>query len=234
MSIIMLPPSLRSTKTVAMAQVDEKPEPAAAPSLGPKASQALIAVLAMTESERVTVGELVAALHERAFGFMLLMVALINCVPLPPGVSSLAGIPVLMVGLQLLLGRPRPWLPGFIARRGFRRRDLLKALHRISPYLVRIERIARPRYPRLLYAIQPHIVGLAVVALSLFIITPMMFTNIPPAMATVFLAIALIEEDGLLLAVGLGLAVLAMTVSTTLAAGAVAAVLYTGSHILGL
>jgi hypothetical protein len=214
---------------------DENSRPASLDlAIGPKASQALAAVLTATDAERVTLGELVAALHERAFGFILLIVALINCVPLPPGASTIAGIPVLLVGVQMLFGRHQPWLPAFIARRSFRRLDLLAAVQRISPYLARLEKVARPRYPRLLHALQPNVVGLTVVALGLFIVTPMVFTNIPPAIASVFLAVALIEEDGLVLAVGLVLAIAAMMLSATLAASAVAAVLYAGSRMFGL
>lgn len=213
---------------------DPKTRPSA-PDLtfGPKASQALAAALTATTGERVSIGDLVAALHERAFGFMLLLVALLNCIPLPPGGSTIAGIPVVILGVQMLFGRHEPWLPAFIARRTFRRLDLLAAVGRIAPYLGRLEKVARPRSPKLVQFLQPVIVGLFVTVLGLFIVTPMVFTNIPPAIAAVVLAIALIEEDGLMLLAGIGGAMAAMAISATLAVGAVAVVVYAGSRVFG-
>jgi hypothetical protein len=203
------------------------------PGDGRRASRILIAVASGSTTEIVTLEELLDALDRRAFGFVLMLVALINCVPLPPGVSSLAGVPVFLVGLQLLAGRHHPWLPQLLRRRAFRRRDVLRVLHAAAPYLDRLERLCHPRLPRLAAILSPYPIGAVVVLLSLFIMTPMMFTNIPPAMATVFLAIVLMENDGLMMVVGILLAFLAMAVSATLAAGTIALVLVTAGRLMG-
>lgn len=200
----------------------------------PSASQILLASVIAAKVDTLTVDDLAAALDHRAFGVALMLVGLVNCVPLPPVISTLMGVPVFIVGIQLLIGRHTPWLPGIIRRRAFKRTDLLRVLRRIGPYLHRIERFARPRMPFLERIVSPHLVGLMVVLLSLFIMTPMVFTNIPPAMATVFLGIALIEEDGLLLPIGLVVAILAMTLSTALATGAIAVMLIAAVRIFGL
>ena len=48
--------------------------------------------------ERVTLGELVALLGNRSFGLLLLLFALPNLVPLPPGSSTVFGLPLLLLG----------------------------------------------------------------------------------------------------------------------------------------
>jgi hypothetical protein len=197
------------------------------------ASRMLVAALTASSAETVTIDEIVKALRRRAFGLVLMLVALINCVPLPPGISSLAGVPVFLIGIQMLIGRRIPWLPLWLRRRSFNRAALLQALHRIEPYLARVERVSRPRLPRVVGIVNPHLVGAMVVLLSLFIMTPLVFTNIPPAMASVFLAVALTEEDGLLLLIGLVLAIAAMALSATLAAGTIAIVLVGLGRLLG-
>jgi hypothetical protein len=204
-----------------------------APVLAPRTSQLLRTAIAASDTERVTVGEIVAALRRRAFGLVLFVVALVNCVPLPPGVSSLAGIPVFLVGLQMLLGRPRPWLPRSIRRRSYRRSALLEQLTSITPYLQVFERIARPRLPRLTFFLVPRVVGFVVVLLSLYIMVPAVFTNIPPALAAVFIAFAMIEEDGLLIATGLAVGFVAMAISTVLAGGALLVLFYTAASFFG-
>jgi hypothetical protein len=203
------------------------------PTLAPRTSQLLRMAIATADTEMVTIGEISAALRRRAFGFVLFIVALVNCVPLPPGVSSLAGVPVFLVGLQMLLGRPRPWLPRSIRRRSYRRRVLLEKLDWLAPYLQIFEKVARPRFPRLTFFLVPRVAGLVVILLSLYIMIPLVFTNIPPAMAAVFIAFAMIEEDGLLIAVGLVLAFVAMGISTLLAGGAMVVLFHAAAGVLG-
>jgi hypothetical protein len=203
------------------------------PGGGQRASQVLLAAVTASNDDTVTIEQLVAALHERAFGVVLMLVALVNCVPLPPGISSLAGVPVLLIGLQMLLGRERPWLPASVRRRAFKRGDLLRVLLRIQPYLQHLEWVCRPRLLRVFGLMYPHLVGGIVVVLSIYIMAPMMFTNIPPALAAVFLSVALIEEDGLMLMIGALVALIALTISTTLAAGTIAVVLIVAARLFG-
>jgi hypothetical protein len=204
------------------------------PAKGPRASQLLFAALAAGDAETVTIDRLIAALNRRAFGFVLLLVALINCVPLPPGISTLMGVPVFLVGMQLLLGWRQPWLPAFVRKRELPRAALMAALRRLEPWLAPVERLCRPRLPRVAAFMTPRPIGAVVVALSIYIMVPLVFTNIPPALAAAFIAIGLIEEDGLMLALGVPAAAIALTVSTVLAGGALAA-LYLGiSRLIGL
>ncbi len=172
-----------------------------------------------TPGPQVTLGELVHALHERAFGFLLALVGLLSCVPLPPGISSLAGVPILVLGAQLLLGRDEPRLPRRLLALRLPRDRLVAGLERLAPHLAWIERLTRPRRPLLFRALVPRPVGAVLLVLGAYITFPMMFTNIPPAMATVVIAVALIEDDDLLLALGFVGALLALTISTVLAAG---------------
>ena len=202
--------------------------------IGPRASQLLRLAVAASHEPTVTIAEIVRGLRKRAFGFVLLAVALVNCVPLPPVVSTLAGIPVFLVGVQLLLGWRNPWLPAFIRRRKFNRRHVAETLERAEPYLRWIERLSRPRWPLAVWFMTPRLVGSVVVLLALYIMAPLVFTNIPPAMAAVILAIALIEEDGLMLIVGVFAAAVALTVSSLLAAGTIAVVLYGAGSLIGL
>lgn len=189
-----------------------------------RASAVLVAALRAGSDAQVTLGELVHALHERAFGFLLALVGLVSCMPLPPGLSSLAGVPVLVLGAQLLRGREEPRLPRWLLARALPRARLIHGLERLAPRLAWIERWTRPRRPELTRALAPRPVGAVVLVLGAYITLPMMFTNVPPAMATVLLAVALIEEDGLLLAIGFLAAALALALSTVLAAGLVLAV----------
>lgn len=192
-----------------------------------KASQVLMSALTASDSERVAIEDLLSALDRRAFGVVLLLVALVNCVPLPPGISTLMGIPVFLLGLQMVLARRQPWLPAALRRRTLRRADLVAGLSRIERWLRRVERLSKPRLPAVAALMVPRLTGAVVVVLSLYIMMPLVFTNIPPALAVAFIAIGLIENDGLMLALGVPVAAIALAVSTVLAAGTLT-VLYIG------
>ncbi|MBP6737516.1 MAG: exopolysaccharide biosynthesis protein, partial [Rhodobacteraceae bacterium] len=92
-------------------------------------SQAIARVVAETETDRVSIGDLFARIGERAHYTLLILFALPNTLPGIPGTSAVLGVPLLYLTLQLALGRA-PWLPGFIARRSVGREALASVLER--------------------------------------------------------------------------------------------------------
>lgn len=68
------------------------------------------------ESDRMSLGELVASLGDRSFGWCILVFTLVNMLPLPPGTDMILSLPVLMLTAQMALGFDRVWLPGFLTR----------------------------------------------------------------------------------------------------------------------
>ena len=82
------------------------------------------------------------AFGERAFGLLVLLLCLPSMVP---GMASVFGLPMLLFGIQMGLGRRKPYLPGWLARRSVRRDDLMRLSAISSGPLKRIERYLRPR-----------------------------------------------------------------------------------------
>lgn len=110
---------------------------------------AMLHVLAQDESrERIAVGDLLAALGDRALAALLFVFAVPNVLPVPPGTSAVLGAPLVFLAAQLAFGR-RPWLPAVIARRTMTRADFAALVRRIGPWLARAERLLRPRWERL-------------------------------------------------------------------------------------
>ncbi|BCX19776.1 MAG: hypothetical protein KatS3mg117_3458 [Geminicoccaceae bacterium] len=126
-------------------------------------------------------GEIVAALGDRAFGAVLLIFAAPNILPVTlPGTSSVTALPILLVGIQLLVGWRRLHLPDALARRSFARRQLAIVVERLGPWLERAERLARPRWPVLTTPLAERLIGLAVLVLSVILFLPLPSSNIPP------------------------------------------------------
>ncbi len=143
--------------------------------------------------------ELLAGLGRRAFGMLLLVSALPAFIPIPIG-GAIAGPLVLLIGLQLLVGMRRPWLPGFLARRGPRREAMARFERRLSPWLARLEHLIRPRLVRLLdHRLASTFTGLLLVLLGVLTSLPIPLTNVLFGTMVLMYALALLERDGALM-----------------------------------
>ena len=179
-----------------------------------KASDVLLEALRDTEDSTITVGRLTRAIGDRAFGLILLLFALPNCVPAPPGLGSIMGLPLALFGIQLALGRRIPWLPGFLARRRFQRDVLLRLVERGLPYIRKIERVCRPRMTFITGPKGERIFGIIITILASAILIPLPLTNFIPALGIGIIALGLLEEDGVTALIGVlvgttGLAIVA-------------------------
>jgi hypothetical protein len=170
---------------------------------GRRATQILREVAARTPDDQpIRLGEILDAFGERAFGIVLILFSLPNCVPSPPGVGTIFGIPILLFAVQMALGRAKPWLPRFLLRREIRKIDLMRLLDRAEPKLAAIERLCRPRMTHLFTPRIERAIGVYIFILGISVIMPMPLSNFLPAVATVLLALGLFEEDGWLVVIG--------------------------------
>lgn len=152
--------------------------------------------------ERVSVGDLLAALGDRAIGALMFFFAAPNILPVLPGVSTLLGAPLLFLSAQLMLGM-RPWLPGFVTRRSLSRDDLATLVRRIVPWLAKAEKLLKPRAQLLVRPPVEHLVGLLCLVLAAVLMLPVPLGNTLPALAISVLALGVLERDGVWIALGL-------------------------------
>ncbi|HEY9549222.1 MAG TPA: exopolysaccharide biosynthesis protein, partial [Kiloniellaceae bacterium] len=81
-----------------------------------RSSELLLAIAADRHDPRITIGEIVDGLRDRAYGLVFVLLALPNIVPAPPGLGgAFGGIMAVFAG-QLLFGSIEPRLPGFVRR----------------------------------------------------------------------------------------------------------------------
>jgi hypothetical protein len=173
-------------------------------------SELILSAARSWPAERIGVGELIAAFGPRGHGLLIVVCALPNLLPFYlPGLSTLAGVPMLILCAQLACGLPTPRLPGFITRRTIARRHLILVTERAMPALRRVERLVRARSSFLTTPGGERLVGAFGVWLSAVVILPTPFTNGPPALACLVMAMGVLEEDSLTILAGAALGVLA-------------------------
>ena len=171
-------------------------------------SELLTQIIREQPGDRLTLCELSALLRDRAWGGLLLIFAAINVLPLPPGTTTVTGIPLIIITAQLAAGRATPWFPRRIDRRGVTKAELARLLERILPWERRIERVFRPRLIGLTKHRAARVVGAVSLLLSIILWLPIPLGNHAPAVSMVLFALALMYRDGLLVILA-GLATLA-------------------------
>ena len=170
----------------------------------PARASDILAAIADAGGAKVTLAELDSSLGERSIGITLLILALINCIPLPPFGTTVFGLALMLIAAQVMVGRRALWLPRCMRAFGFPRAGFRKGATRFVPMLRRIEKVCRPRLSWITRGPAQQLIGLAIVLLAFVISLPIpVIGNIPPALAVVLLSISLIEEDGFLALGGL-------------------------------
>ena len=120
-----------------------------------------------------------------------------------PGVGSIASLIVLFPSVEMMLGRSRPTFPQFLSRRPFDFKRFKRLAERVQPALRAIENLSRP-------AAAGRLVGAVVFLLALSAVWPLPLVNVIPGAIIVLIAIAYLQEDGLLLAVAAAAAFLSL------------------------
>jgi hypothetical protein len=171
----------------------------------------------------ISIGDVLNAFGDRAFGALMLLFAAPNVLPLPPGMSAVLGAPLLFITAQLMLGRSTLWMPRFIRERSISRNFFALLTAKLSPILSRAERYLRPRLGLLLHPLPERVVGAACLLLAIILFLPIPFGNIPPAFAIAAFALGILERDGLATLVGwsatVGSILILAAVSSAIVAG---------------
>lgn len=166
-------------------------------------SQELNRLLIKLSVKPISIAEILRQTGERGFCLVISLLVLPFLFPMPPGLSGIMGLGCFILGGQMALGRKYPWMPKRVARFKFPRRlsrQLLKSVRRLITWLEKIVRsrwLGISKHP---YAWRGN--GLCIAWLSILLMLPIPFTNPLPAIAILFLTIATIEFDGLLMCVG--------------------------------
>lgn len=174
-------------------------------------SQLFRAVLDDAPEDLVSVAWLVRSLHERSFGMIMLLLGLIAVMP---GASLFASPLLMVLGFQMIRAHETPVLPRSIARRTFPVHRIARLVDRAIPVIRALEKIVRPRW-HTPFAATKRVVGSIVLMLAATLLLPVPLSNIIPGLLIMLIAVAYLEEDGILLSVALCAAVPSLAITWT-------------------
>jgi hypothetical protein len=151
----------------------------------------------------LTVADFLAGLQGRSYAFAIAALNLPNCIPTGiPWLSTITGLPMLLLLVQFFMGRPVPSLPPFIGRRGLKRGKLHRFLDRARRHIRWLESTVHVRLEWWVSGLARQAMIAAWTAKIVVLALPIPFDNLPPAWAIMFFCLALIEDDGMMAILG--------------------------------
>lgn len=158
---------------------------------------------AIPADAEITLGDLSDRMEERAYGLLLLILALPCCLPFVYLLPQIVALPMLVLAGQMALGRPAPWLPASLRTRSFPLSSMRDVVRRAKRYLGWFEQLAHPRLLALTEPFGTRVVGALLLVPTASILVPLPMTNTVPGIGVAIGSVGLIERDGLLVALGL-------------------------------
>ena len=190
-------------------------------------SRALRDLLHQAPADYFTLGWLMSTLHQRSFGIVMLFLGLLATAPVG---STVPGLMLAAVAVQMIAGRREPVFPHFVTARRLPTRYLYSLGGRAIPVLQYLEKAVHPRWPTIFEAAK-RFVGIMVLLLTaVLLLTPIPLSNIAPAIVIALISLAYIEEDGLLLCAALLAAVVLIGVASAAVWGTIVSAIHI-SHI---
>ncbi|MGH8048349.1 MAG: exopolysaccharide biosynthesis protein [Chthoniobacterales bacterium] len=166
---------------------------------GGRLSADIARVLDAFEHRAVTLGEIIQLMHQRAYSFLLLLIALPFCTPVPlPGLSTPFGLVIAFIGLRIACGL-KPWLPDRMLNIRLPAKWLPKMFRVVQKPVGWLEKFLRPNRQWLAESPLPrrlHGLMILVCGSLLLLPLPIPFTNMIPAISVALLACAMLESDG--------------------------------------
>ncbi len=169
-------------------------------------SIALRGIAAKVPPDGLTLGQLLEQLGEQGLLLLCIILTLPNLSPVTiPGVSTVFGAAITLIGVGVLFNRV-PWLPKRVVTHHVQREHLLTVFDKGTKLFERIERLVKPRILVLTHgATINRLNGVMLVAAGLLLVAPLSlipFSNPLPAAAALFLAVGILQRDGLAIILG--------------------------------
>jgi hypothetical protein len=167
-----------------------------------RTSQVLREILTKNPTvKNFTVKRIVDSLGDSRAGTSLMFFSIPGMVPVP-GTSNFAGIPAGTIAGHMIAGRTEIKLPRFILKRSVPRRSLAVAIHAILPFLEKVEKAAKPRWPWASHPAAQRILGVFIFLLAVAVAFPILGFNLPHAAAMFIISLGLVEQDGVAILIG--------------------------------
>jgi hypothetical protein len=164
---------------------------------------------------RTSVGELLKDFHENGLLLMILFFALPVVIPLPypPGFTTIIGIPLILLSIQMLLGFRHVFLPKAISKYEISNNVLITISNKVVPILRWIELYIKPRYSFAQFIYCEQIIGFMSLICAISVAIPLPLTNSIPALGIALMVLGLLNRDGIVILCGLVISIIGLFIA---------------------
>jgi hypothetical protein len=173
---------------------------------GKSLSQTLTDIAHSINTETITLRQLFELVGEQGLLLLCAFLTIPFLIPVSiPGVSTVFGAAIILIGIGITLNR-LPWVPNRLMSRPIATEKLIPTLDKGAQMVAKIERFIHPRMKGLTDgAAINRLNGLALVFSAVLLMFPfglIPFSNTLPGLAILFLAIGILQRDGLFIIFG--------------------------------
>jgi hypothetical protein len=147
-----------------------------------------------------TVNFLMSNMSANSFGIIGVILSVLSLVPV---IDIPVRLLILVILCQIMMGYERPVFPERFLVKKFSTRYLARLERHVIPALDYIEKAVRPRWPVFLNRARRGTAVIVFILTILSLLIPIPLSNVPPAIASALIALAYLENDGLLLLVAI-------------------------------
>lgn len=151
----------------------------------------------------ISLGELTDGMKERAYGLLLLLLALPCGLPFVYVLPQIVALPMIVLVFQMASGRPSPWLPEKLRARQLPISRFLGVVAQARKYGGWLEKLSHARFRPMTGPRGTRIIGALLLIPCISILVPLPLTNTVPGIAVAISAIGLIERDGIFVVLGI-------------------------------
>lgn len=193
-----------------------------------KASSIFLDLGKKEKDGRTSVGELLSDFHENGLLLMMLFLALPVAIPLPypPGFTTIIGIPLIILSIQMLLGFRRVFLPKKISRYEISNNTLITISNKVVPILRWIEGYIKPRFSFAQFIYCEQLVGFVSLICAISVAIPLPLTNSIPALGIAVMALGLLNRDGIVILCGLVISIVGLLITIVAVFASVVSIKY--------
>lgn len=165
----------------------------------------------------LTLREIRDRLDERAYGLLILLLSIPCLVPGLYGVPQVVGLVIILLAVQMLVGRQEPWLPRWVLNLRCKGAWLKAMADFAESKLDWVDRLSRPRLTRFADGPGEKLAAVFMILATVTIVLPL--TNTVPSVALALLSVGLIQRDGLFVIGGAAVATAWLAILGTVATG---------------
>lgn len=176
----------------------------------------------------LTIREILDRMDERAFGLLMLILAIPCLVPAVQGVPQIVALPLILLAGQVLVGRQEPWFPEAVLKRRISKVWLDRMADFAAKRMRWFERLSRPRLKPFATGLGEKLAALMILVGVVCILPPV--TNTVPSLGIALLSMGLIQRDGAFVLLG----TIVVGAWTALAAALILGLVYGASWATGL